>query len=369
MAEQTEIATIELGGSGGSFKDWETVWVQTNFTDGFSRFRFTCAERPDSVQIEPGDECKVKLGDQTAVTGVILTRQAAYDAQSHGVQLSGVSLTWYAGRSSVLSKTGNYDGKTFEEIAKDILKPTGVEYKPIGEVDKTPFKRCQVQPGEKIFDFLERIGRDRKVIIAADREGKYLFIGEHTSKNIGSLKEGVNIKSCQCVISDTAVYSQYITRAQCNGSNQKKYREASEQEAKANGSAARYSVLYTPIEHPVQTDKEVERRCNMEQMWHEGQDIQITVVVQGWFTQSGQLWEAGEDVTFESKMAMINDTMKIQAVTFTQDSNSGSLTTLLVVPPFGLNGTRGHARSGVKLDPAKIDKSAPQDPKGFVKKG
>jgi prophage tail gpP-like protein len=366
MAEQKEIATIELGG-GSTFKDWETVWVQTNYTDGFSRFRFTCAERPDSIQIEPGDECKIKLGDQTAVTGVVLTRQAAYDPNSHGVQISGVSLTWYAGRGSVLHKTGSFDNKSFEEIAEEVLKPTGVKYKPIGQIPKTKFVKCQIQPGEKIFDFLERIGRDVKVVIAADREGKFLFVGEHSAKVIGSVKEGVNIKSCQAVISDTAIYSEYITRAQCPGGNNKKYREASEQEAKTKGSAKRYSPLYTPIEHPVLTDKEVERRCDMEAMWHEGQDIQVTVVVQGWFSQGGELWEAGDDVNFESKMAMIKDTLKIQTVTFTQDNNSGTLTTLLLVPPFGLNGSRGHARQGPA--PAKVDKSAPQSPAGFVQKG
>lgn len=365
MSEQSEVATLLV--KGNNFKDWETVWVQTNYTDSYSQFRFTCAERtPDPEQFKPSDACTIRLGDQLAITGVILTRQVAFEGNAHGVMLQGVSETWYAGRASVQHKTGRFDGKTFEDIAKEVLKPTGIEYKLLGKVDQTKFDHCQIQPGEKIFDFLERIGRDRKIIIAADREGKYLFVGEHEAKHVGLLIEGKNIKSCQAVISDQQRHSEYITRAQCSASDDMKYRFAAQQEARAPGSAVRYSPLLTPIEHPVRTDKEVERRCDMEQMWHEGQDIQVTVVVQGWFAQSGELWTAGDDVSFKSPMAMINGDLKIQTVTFTQDSQSGSLTTLLLVAPWGLNGKRGFTR-GPQLPGAKIDKSPPKSPPSFVK--
>jgi prophage tail gpP-like protein len=255
--------------------------------------------------------------------------------------LQGVSMTWYAGRGSVDSKNGRYDKMSFEEIAKKVLEPTGVKYKPIGEIPDTKFRVVQVWPGETIFAFLERIGRDAQIIIAHDKEGKFLFVGKHDAENIGSVVEGQNLLSCQAVVSEVAKHSEYVVRAQCPGRNDKKYREAAHQEARAPGTAKFYSPLITPMEHPVNTDTEVEARCNMEQMWHQGQDIQVTAVVQGWFTESGALWEAGKDVNFKSPMAMINDLLKIQVVTFTQDSKSGSLTTMLLVPHWGLNGKRG----------------------------
>jgi prophage tail gpP-like protein len=367
MPEQSEIATLTVNDQ--EFSDWETVWIQTNFTDSYSQFRFTCAERePPANQFKPGDECRITLGNKTAITGVILVRQVAADENSHAVMLQGVSLTWFAGRGSVLSKTGRFDDMSFEQIAEKVLEPTGVKYKPVGKIDDKKFKMVQVHPGEKIFDFLERIGRERKIIIAADKEGKYLWVGEHDAENVGSLKEGVNIKSLQCVISQVANHSEYIIRASCPAHDDKKYREAAHQEARGKGGIKRYSPLLTPIEHPVWTDDEVVRRCEMEQMWHEGQEIQITAVVQGWFTESGDLWEAGKDVNFESKMCMINDVLKIQTVTFTQDSRSGSLTTLLCVSPWSLNGKKGFAIRGGPEKP-KIDKSAPKDPQKYgVKK-
>jgi hypothetical protein len=50
------------------------------------------------------------------------------------------------------------------------------------------------------------------------------------------------------------------------------------------------------------------------------------------------LWEPGKVVTVQSPMAMLNDiTLSIRTVTFTQDSASGTLTTLDLVDPRMLN--------------------------------
>jgi hypothetical protein len=46
-----------------------------------------------------------------------------------------------------------------------------------------------------------------------------------------------------------------------------------------------------------------------------------------------QLWQAGMDVMVVSPMAILNQVLKVQTLTFTQDRQSGTLTTLdLVVP-------------------------------------
>ena len=48
----------------------------------------------------------------------------------------------------------------------------------------------------------------------------------------------------------------------------------------------------------------------------------------------GGLWRAGDLVAFVSPMTTINMGLKIQNVTFTQDSQSGTLTTLELVAPW-----------------------------------
>lgn len=357
MPDPKEIATLLVHGS--EFNDWETVWVQHNWTDIYQTFKFTCAERDikPEAQIEPGEGCTIKLGGQLAVNGVVVTRQVAFEPKSHGVMLQGVSLQWWTGRASVFHPTGEFDNMSFEDIAKKVLEPTGTKAKPLGKLNAAPFVHCQIMPGEKIFDFLERLARDRKIIIAADRENNILFVGEGASVgDAGSIKEGVNLKSAQCVISVVTTHSEYEVGGQCWARDDKKYRHVSEQVAHAKGSAKHYSPLSTPLEQPVWTEQEVKTRCDMEQMWHEGQNVQVTAVVQGWLSQNGKLWTPGDDVSFESPMCMIKDKLKIQSVTYTQDVQSGTLTTLLLVAPWALNGpkTEFETTGGGALPPAQM---------------
>src|SRR5580765_3028201 len=138
-----EVALIDINGT--RFYDWESVFVQRRWAEAFHVFRFTAAERDrpaslwEKLQIRPGDECAIYLGDQLAVAGVVLLRQASYDATSHGVMLQGVGLSWYVARASILDEKGNYDDMSFVQVARKVLAPFGFNPVVIGTIDSTPF--------------------------------------------------------------------------------------------------------------------------------------------------------------------------------------------------------------------------------------
>src|ERR1700761_6129203 len=121
MPNPQEIATLEVNGV--QFQDWESVWVQQRAHDPYTLFRFTAAERDpifnvantfpswQKLQFKPGDNCTITLAGQLACTGIIETRQVAYDAHQHGVMLIGKTDTAAPARSSVNTQTGNFDNK------------------------------------------------------------------------------------------------------------------------------------------------------------------------------------------------------------------------------------------------------------------
>ena len=55
--------------------------------------------------------------------------------------------------------------------------------------------------------------------------------------------------------------------------------------------------------------------------------------MQGWLKDGSSLWHAGEDYSVYSPMAMLNNNLTAQNVTFSQDNNGGSITTLDLVSP------------------------------------
>jgi prophage tail gpP-like protein len=333
-----EVATITVGGR--RFDDWETVFVQRRWAEAFPIFRFTAAERDpiptlwDRLQFKPGDECAVYLGGRLAVSGVILLRQTAYDANSHAVMLQGVGITWYAARGSILDKTSNFDGMTFEQVAHKVIAPFGIKAVPIGKPNPTPFVRLQCEPGETCWNFLERIARPRGIVMGNNNKGNFLLIGDHSYKPVATLVEGDNILRCQATISKEAMFSDYVVRGQTAAGDPQWGRNASEQEALAKGTAKRYSPLLTPAEQPVWSLAEIADRAKNEAVWHEGTEVRASVTAQGWFAPGGGLWQEGDQVMVYSPMAMINMAMKIETVTFTQDDKGGTLTTLELCAPW-----------------------------------
>ena len=320
------------------------MWIQINRNEAYALFRFTAAERdtmPENwtkLQFKPGDECDITLGGVRAIHGVITTRQVAYDANTHQTMLVGKSMTTFMAKSSVDSETGSFDGMTFEQVARKVLAPFPSGVEKIGELDATPFEKLQNQPGERVWDFLERIARPRGIVLGSDEKGNVLLIGDHQKAPSGELVEGVNILKCQCIINDDHTFQKFLVRGQAAGTDESSGSDKNEMESKpVKGSAKYYSLSLTMAEQPVSSQGELDQRAMHEAVWTEtGTIINATIVTRGWFRPSGGLWWAGDVVTVNSPMAMLNGiALAIQSVTFQQDSQSGTTTSLdLVIPAF-----------------------------------
>lgn len=359
LYQARERAKLTVGGR--EFEDWTSIFVQRTWGDPYDQFKFTCAERDgatasevqSSGQFKPGDSCRIELAGQLAITGLIVTRQASYEANSHGIQLQGTNRTWAAATSGIEHQTNSFDGKTFDEIAKEVLDRAGARYTWKGKPPQTTYDYCHTEQGETIFDFLQRIARNVNVVVGCDKDGKFLFVGENPdTSNQGQLIEGTNILKLQCIISSQQKFSKYIIRTQSNASNGSTnsvmYRKASEKFKEKDGPAKDlyYRVKVVPMEQPTTKTDTVEKRAETELMWDAGTEVNATIVVYGWQPDgSGDLWEPGADVTVKSPMAMLDQVMRIQSVTYTQDNNGGSLTTLVCVNPWALKSPKYLTRS------------------------
>jgi prophage tail gpP-like protein len=336
-----EEATLIVGGI--NFKDWETVWVQLRWTEAYPLFRFSSVERDtppgmfQKIQFLPGARCKINLGGVDVVDGLIETRQVAYDANRHGVELVGTGYNAAYSRSSVHTKTGSFDGMSFQQVAEKVLSAFPVGIKIIGTLNPTPFDALQNQPGEKVWDFLERIARPRGILLGSDSFGNFLLIGNHQMPVVNSeLIEGQNIKTMQCMMQNPFIYAEYDVTAQTRGTDQSFGSQANELEGSWGGTGLPGSILITPAEQPVKSIGEVVDRAKNEALWHEGTKIEATVTVQGWYRDDVNLWWPGSNVYVNSPMCPLQMVMKIATVTFTQDSNSGTQTQLDLKAPWAL---------------------------------
>ena len=336
MPKKREVATLIVGNL--VFEDWESVWVQHRYGDAYAYFRFTAAERepyPDrwiALRFKPDDPCLILLAGQVAMNGVIVTRQVAYDARRHGVELQGKSRTHWAAHSSVDHPTMSFDNQSFWQVFAAVLAPYPVGKKRIGDLDETPFKKLHANVGEKVWPFLERIARPRGIVLGSDHLGNMLAIDMHDEPTVESLIEGKNILKMQCIISKDDFYAKYTVKGQIGGEG-KKFKERSEQESDPiPGSAPIYSHLIVPAEQPVWSKGELNKRAASEALWHEGAYVEAHITVQGWTRTNGDIWRVGNVVNVISPMAMLRRPLAIETATFTQDAN-GTTTVLKCVLP------------------------------------
>lgn len=360
-AEVAQLAVADV-----IFEDWETVWVQHRWSDGWPLFQFTAAENATmpvswiNLQFKPGNSCQIILGGQLAITGIILTRQTAYDANNHMVELSGAGRTWAASTSSVDAKDANFDNMPVQAIASKVYGKFGVAVEPIGSVDATPFTKCQAQPGELLFDFIDKLARQRGATLGSDHLGNMLLIGDHSYTPVQDLVEGQNIEKMQCVISNEMMASIYSALGQGSNAETLSASMAAKMEAEVtSGNYKGYSkFIQTVLEHPAMSPAEVQSRVAYEAQFRDGTQIRANVTVQGWLRDGVNLWRCGDDVNVMSPMAMLSFVMKIQTVTFQQDNQTGTTTVLELVMPWMLS----DKPFGALDNPANAP-SQPPDPK------
>jgi prophage tail gpP-like protein len=356
-----EVATLVVNNR--VWDDWTSVKVECRCAEAFDIFTFSNVERPISVQFRQGDTCAVYLAGTLAITGVITTRQVAYDANNVGIQLIGKSVTFFAARGSILDETGDLDGMTFEQVAKKLIAPFGVGVDVVGKLDDTPLENAQVQPGEKLWDCLERLARPLGIVMGSDHMGNFLLIGDHSTVAEDTLIEGYNIKSLKAVVSVENVHSEYLVDGQKKPKDDSEAALSTQERGRAAGSSPRYSPLLTPAETPV-GDAEVQKRARNESIWHEGDALQAIVGVYGWKRPSGGIWRTRQSVHVQSPKAILNETLMVQSAIFSQDGGGGTMTTLELVPPFLL---RGQAEANVGLpgvlqDPSTYENNKPAAP-------
>ena len=362
MARPEEVAVVKVNGR--EYGDWTSVLVTVEFMSWFPKFSVEItefSEAPSTTliraqQILPGDLVEVLLAGYLVVTGFVSERHAAYDGNNHAVRINGVGMSWDLTKSSVWTQSGSFDNKSITEFTREMLKPTGVGLKVIGNVDNTPFENIHVQPGEVIAGAIERYAKMRKTIVGSNEFGDLTLVGDHSATIADYLIEGRNIKAANCVIRDVEVYRRYIALGQQNSNDShngdKANKQVAEEQGDANQGRGRVHVEPAPI---ADSEHGVRQLAKFTKNMLEGTRIEAHITVQGWLRENFELYRAGAYYWVQSPMLALNQLLGTQSITYAQDAG-GTYTVLTLVDPNHING--GYE----KVDLPPLTSTAPLGP-------
>jgi prophage tail gpP-like protein len=358
----------EVRAAGGVYRDWVNVAVSWGMARNVERYvRLQCAEpgKVGQLRLKPGDDIEVDLGGYSFIRGgKIRTRQAAIDANRHGVQIEGLSKAGEIVASSVdVRKLGSqFRGYPLEAIANAVLKPHGLKLRmdnaPSGA--ETPFDSVIVHYGETVFEFIDRLARQRDCFITVGADGN-LRAGLPKGEGGGNaaLIEGVNILSANATITDPAVTVAYT--GQDSGRDDRFGSKVAQVAAEATIGGFGNKRLHLGLcEEPV-THRECQLRTNHETRHLLSQALQVQVTHQGWLKPSpgvgrgglpggnAALWNLGEHVTLKSPSIIpVGDgtiELRVWEVLWSQ-SEAGTLTTVTLVSDAVFSDPFPNAREG-----------------------
>ncbi len=334
--------------------------VRRDYGNAISVFEFSPVEGAYgasyvSLQLAPGDAVTITLAGQLALTGRVTTRSVAYDKSSHQVVIAGRSVTSDAVDSSIAVKPGNYNGYTFQQAANAVLAEHNINLimADAGDAATKTFANLVVHYGETAAEFISRMALQRGLYLTDNAQGNLVAsrLGQNTSSG-ATFTEGQNILRATAKMDNQGVVGSYSGVAQSPGNDQNWPPRAFSSTATATGGLPNLRKLFI-VEHPTNSAADLADRVQHEADISTLPEFTVNITVNGWTNPSGQLWDTQQVVSVYSPMLFYGGTttqqLGIQSITFQQDDQNGSTTTLELKPTRLLSET---ANSGAAAAPA-----------------
>lgn len=319
---------VELTVSRIKYSGWTTINLVRGIEQIAGTFELSITEKwpgdNDTRPIHSGEVCTVTIDGQTIITGYIDDVLPSYDSSSHTLTIQGRDKTADLVDCSAIHKTGEWHNSSLKTIATDLCKPFGINVIINTDVGE-PFRTASIEPSETVFETLERLARQRGVLLTSDGYGNLIITRAGNERINTVLKEGVNILSASGTFSHRDRHSEYIGKGQHAGDNNLFGEAAAQPSARVTDKEIRYRPLIVIAEDNA-TIGSLKKRITWERNVRYGRSTSLTITVAAW-KHNDQLWQANKMVKLESPLLKANSELLISNVNYTLDA-SGTLTVL-----------------------------------------
>ena len=256
----------------------------------------------DPMKIKPGDKCVVKINGQTMITGWVDGSSRNANSASHSVTVSGRDVTCDIVDCSAVVRAFELKNVTLGKLASQLCAPFGIPVKDESG-DREVFATVAIQPGETVWECLDRQARQRNVSVVTDGKGMLLLcrLGGERAKD--KLVLGENLLQGAVEFDETGLYSRYTVKAQMpptgeSGSGWNESKHAVEASTADTG-VKRYRPLIITAEAQ-SYEKSAALRAEREKRRRVADAVEVSAEVAGWTQSDGSLWPLGALVGFEA---------------------------------------------------------------------
>lgn len=350
--------TLIIGGT--EYHGWTQAMVSRAITQACSAFQVSLNDAADlRVDVRPGQDCEIRYGAETLITGAIDAVEISYSADSHDIAISGRSKT----RDIVDSWLDplQFRGLSVEEIIRRIAKQFDVELIIVGDASGV---QMEAGPPRKVVDpeieaFKQRFGIDQDFAVqasdglafgaiqdAAGRAGWYLSdspTGDLVlSRTAGTVSQNeivvvpgnnVNVLGCSYRNDESHRYNTYRVIGQNTPTDDTFGLDTAQIMAEVTDPDIGRNRLRIITAETGLTTVQAQTRAIQERQAAIAESFGIEYVVQGWRGSANVLWRENQIVNVRDEILGVRRPLLIDTVNYIQDVAGGTTCRLSLVLP------------------------------------
>lgn len=315
------------------YEGFKNLKLSRNLTQLTGSFEITLVDKwrvdQEDFELKPGLEIACRLGDTPLYQGYIDRLSISLSSGSRNLTISGRDKTGDLVDCSILGNN-EFNNMTLDAIAKELVKPFGIGIVLFADVGK-PFKKFTVNQGETVFEALERLAKQRELLLTSSPVGNLVFEKKGVVRATSELIEGVNILQAAVTFDNTERFSEYHVKGQAPGLiGSANDNTKGKGLAKDNG-IERYRPTLILADNPADSGG-AQQRAQWESSFRAAKGMQVSVMTQGWTQKGGELWATNQTVHIDCRSLGLKQDMLIQRVRFEQSEN-GRRTELELIRP------------------------------------
>ena len=313
-------------------------WTSVDITAGIERQcrEFTLGitwnwpgQEGRSLRIQQGQICKLFIDDDLLLTGYVFSTPISYDSATVTQGAAGRSLT--ADIVDCSAELGQWRNQKVVDIARALTAPYGISV--VDEVqDGTAIPEHQVEPGETVFESIDRLLQVSALLSTDDAYGRLVIAKPGTAGEAGEpIQLGENVLEASASLDFASVFSVYQCLGQRSGTDEEFGVDASEVSAiVVDERISRHRKLVINPSGQV-TPAIAQRRADWESASRMARALAAQYTVAGWRQKNGELWLPNTTLEVIDPLIGFSRSMLISEVNYTLDEK-GERCVLSVAP-------------------------------------
>lgn len=341
---------IRLEVNGDQYQGFISATVERHMDALSGRFSFTAtSQNGRPLPFVGGEACRVIVDTVPVLTGYIEKVDVTYQDTTHDIFIQGRDKTTDLIDSTLVPINDlRGAGITLEGIIREVVEQLGLDIDVIDQAGTIlqPFNAAEdvvgPDPGENAFEFLEKYSRKRQALLTTNGNGDITIV-KPTGIRINAFIQHIvdatnnNVLGATASFDMTNRFNKYTFVSSkgfvaLNSAGSSDLAEAVDQSGGTTDPAIRVGRQLVIVPETSSSNDQNELRAQWEANIRQTRGKTYSVTVPGFRNQTGDIWRQNTIISVVDEFVGINSQMLINSVRYNLDIDTGSTTTLTLLP-------------------------------------